>query len=289
MKTNPDDPVPDPVPDTVPDPVPDPVPTSDEKPLEIIPAGDDPANFPSVDELVKRTARILRQGMQNSRKGLKEIFEGTLHLIDLQLHHSVQGTRNDLFPDAKKSGFLRALEEANTPTTTAYRWIQNVRPFLLEIGITDANFPLPDTEQWVKMVKSVKWRIEHLNGLGLQVRAIPIPSDEEILTRLRTAAAAGYEDAKQLLRELEAGEITMDEATRRYCQVDKGAKRPTPALIKINSKTLKTEGRVIKAMDVVEEFFLCWDQVPIHIQLQVRARIREVFGKLPPDCGFQDD
>lgn len=279
MKTNPDDPTPDSSPE----------PTSDDEPLEMVPTGDDPANSQDVDDLVKRTAKILRQGMQNSRKGLKEIFEGTLHLIDLQLHHSVKGARNDLFPNGKRSGFLRALEEANTPPATAYRWIKNVRPFLLEIGINDANFPLPDSDEWVKMVESVKWRIEHLNGLGLQVRAIPIPSDEEILTRLRTAAAAGYEDAKQLLLELEAGEITMAEATSRYCQVEKMTKRSTPALIKINSKTLKTEGRAMKAMDVVEEFFLCWEEVPIHIQLQARPRIREVFGKLPPDCRFQDD
>lgn len=271
----------------VPDPSPDP--TLDEKTLEIIPAGDDPVNSPGVDELVKRTAKILRQGMQNSKKGLKEIFEGTLHLIDLQLHHSVQGARNDLFPDGKKSGFLRALEEANTPTTTAYRWIKLLRPFLVELGISDSNFPVPDSNEWVKMVKSVKWRIEQIDGLGLPIRAIPIPKDEEILTRLCSAAAAGYEEAKQLLGELDAGEITMDEATRRYCHVEAGTKRAVPALLKLNPKTLQPEGRAIKALAVVEELFLAWDQFPDHVRIQARQQIREAFAKLPPDCRFQDD
>lgn len=286
MKTNPDDPIPDPIPNPVSDA--NIVSMFEDATTEISPSGEDLTASQDVEDLVKRTVKILRQGTQSSRKGLKEIFEGTLHLMDLQLRHSAQGARNDLFPHGKKSGFLRVLEEVGISPTTAYRWIERVSPFLLEVGITDSNFPRPDTEEWTKMVISVKRRVEHISGLGLPTCAIPPPKDEEILTRLRMAAAAGHEEAKQLLGELEAGETTIVEATRRYCMVEKAGKRPPPALLKLNPKTMEAEGRSIKAIGVVEELFAVWEKLPVHVRLQARPRIREMLGKLPKDCEFLD-
>ncbi len=287
MKTNPNDPVPDPSPN--------PIPATNivtmfvDATKEISSSEDDTSASRDEEDLVKRTAKILRQGMQSSRKGLKEIFEGTLHLMDLQLRHSAQGARNDLNPHGKKSGFLRVLDEVGTPPTTAYRWIEKVSRFLLEIGITNANFPRPDTLEWTKMVTSVKRRVEHISGLGLPICAIPQPKDEEILTRLRMAAAAGHVEARQLLQELEAGETTMEEATRRYCMVEKVGQRTPPALLKLNPRTMQAEGRAIKAMGVVEELFTGWEKFPLHVRVQARLRIREMIGKLPKDCEFLDD
>lgn len=283
MKTNPDDPTAEPTPDLASDP------TSESETIEIVQAGNSLSKSQEVDDLVKLTARILRQGMQSSRRGLKEILEGALHLIDLQLRHSAQGTRNDLLPCGKKSGFQRVLDEVGMPSSTAYRWIQIVRPYITACGITDSNFPVPDSDEWVRMVKSMKRSIEQFGGLGLPIRAIPVPKDEEVMTRLRAAAAVGDKEARELLRQLEAGEITLEEATHRYCQIEGGAKRPIPALVKLNSKSLQPEGPAIKALGVVEELFLRWNQFPDHVKIQARARIREVLVKLPQDCRFHAD
>ena len=161
--------------------------------------------------------------------------------------------------------------------------------FILELGITDENFPMPNTVEWVRMVKSVKNRIEHLTALGLPVSPLPVPKDEKILTILRAAAAAGDDLSKELLQALDAGEIEIEDATQRYCQKEKPAKRPAPALLKLNSKTLELEGMVIKALKTLEEFFLVWDQLPLKLQVPARARIRETMTKLPPDCKFHDN
>ena len=126
-----------------------------------------------------------------------------------------------------------------------------------------------------------------LNLLGLPIRAIAIPKDDEIMTRLRVAAESGDTVASQLLEELDAGDTTMEDALQRYCRVEKSGKRTVPAILDIDPKTLKPKGLMMKALDTVEEGLLNWDNFSVEARIQARQRIREVFSKMPPDCGFR--
>ena len=59
-------------------------------------------------------------------------------------------------------------------------------------------------------------------------------------------------------------------------------------MLKLNPKTLEAEGRAIKAMRVVEELFLAWENIPVHVRHLARARIREMLVKVPKDCEFHE-
>ncbi len=261
------------------EPVTDPVPFL-EVPLEELPS----ANTQDVDEVVKRTVQILQLGIHHTKKGWKDILSGALRLHWLRRQHKAQGARNDLVSHEAKSGFGRVLEELCLPRATAKRWMDRALEFAVEIGVTDENFPVPDSNEWERMVTYVRGRIDLLDLLGLPIRSLPIPKDDEVMMRLRAAAEAGHEGANQLLQELEAGELTMDEATRQYCQVPKGVNRTLPLLLGLDHKTLRPKGRAVKALDTLEELFLRWDQLPREATIQSRARIREVFAKMPPEC-----
>ena len=268
---------PAPVPDAMPDPVPS---------LEITLEEEPSVKTQDLDALVKRTVEILQQGIHHTKKGWKDILSGALRLHWLKRQHKAQGARNDLVPDETKSGFGIVLKELSLPRATAKRWMDRALEFAVEIGVNDQNFPVPDSSEWERMVTYVRGRVELLDLLGLPIRSIPIPKDDEIMMRLRVAAEAGHECANQLLQELEAGDTTMDEATNRDCQVEKESKRTLPALLRLDPKTLRPKGRAVKALDTMEEFFAVWDQLPREATLQARARIREVFAKMPPECGL---
>jgi len=139
------------------------------------------------------------------------------------------------------------------------------------------------------MERFVHGKIGVLTVLGLPIKAMALPRDEEIITRLRAAAVAGDTVADQVLRELDAGEIEMEDATRKYCRMAKPVPgtRPPPAMLKLDPKTLQPEGRMIKALETIEEAFRKWDEFPIEVRVQARQRIREVIATVPPECRFQ--
>ncbi len=257
-------------------------------PLEIIPEDEPSVKNQNIDVLIEHTIRLLKEGINNTKKGCKEVLVGSLNLIYLNLQHRSQGTRNDLVPDGKKSGFNRVLDEVNLPSTTAYRWMSRAREFVEEIGVSDENFPAPDSVEWARMLSFVLGRVEALNLLGLPIRALAIPKDEEIMMRLRVAAESGDEVASQLLEELDAGVTTMEEATSRYCRVEKSSKRTVPAMLQLDPKTLKPKGLMMKALNTLEEGFLNWDKFPVETRLQAIQRVREVISKMPKECAFKE-
>jgi hypothetical protein len=136
--------------------------------------------------------------------------------------------------------------------------------------------------------KFVRNRVEVLDSLKLPVQALAVPQDEEIITRLRVAAESGHQVAAQLLVELDSGETTMEEATLRYCRVEKSDKRTMPAMLKLDLKTLKPQGAMMKALDTLENGFLRWDEFPVEARLQAKQRIREIFAMMPQECNFRE-
>jgi hypothetical protein len=241
-----------------------------------------------VDQVVHDTVQLFQLGLQTTKKGWQSILAGSLRLHWLRLEHSAQGRRNDLVPNENKCGFRRVLRELDLVPSTAYRWMDRAREFAAEIGISDCNFPVPGTDDFARMEQFVRGRVEVLGLLKLPVRAIAVPKDEEIITRLRVAAESGHQVAGQLLAELDAGETTMDEATQRYCRVEKSTKRTTPVMLTLDSRTLKPEGMMMKALATLEAAFRTWDEFPIEARLQAKQRIREVFALMPKECNFHE-
>ncbi|MCB1132916.1 MAG: hypothetical protein KDN05_17465 [Verrucomicrobiae bacterium] len=271
----------------------DPVPEHDSNGLEmpsveVVFVDDKDTESLDLGKVVDDTIQLLRQGRQAVKKGSKDLLFGSLRLCWLNHKHSAQGARNDLVPDGMKSGFLRVLDELALPSTTAYRWMSWARGFLVAIGVSDSKLPIPGTEEWTRMERYVGGKVEVLNLLGLPIRVTALPQDEEIITRIRVAAEASDAVAVQVLEELEQGVIDLHEATLRYCRAAKPVPgtRPLPAMLKLDPKTLQPEGRMIKALNTIEEAFLGWEGFPIEVRLQARQRLREVLAKMPAECNF---
>ena len=241
-----------------------------------------------VDKVVKDTVQLFNVGLQTTKKGWQSILAGSLRLNWLRLEHSAQGKRNDLVSIENKSGFNRVLQELDLVPATAYRWMDRAKEFAAEIGISDCNFPVPGSDEWVRMEKFVKRKVEVLGFLKLPVRAIALPKDEEIITRLRVAAESGHQVASQLLAELDAGDTTMEAATLRYCRVEKSDKRTIPAMLKLDPKTLEPQGLMMKALKTLEDGFRNWDEFPVEARLQAKQRIREIFALMPKECNFRE-
>jgi hypothetical protein len=242
----------------------------------------------TVDEVVKDTVRVLSLGIQSSKKGWQSILIGALKLNWLRMEHAAQGKRNDLVANGNKSGFNRVLNELDLVPSTAYRWIDRAKEFVAEIGIADGNFPSPGSDEWARMERYVRRRVDMLGVLKLPIRAIAVPADEEIMTRLRVAAEVGDQLASQLLMDLDAGDTSIDDATKQYCRVEKCGKRPEPAMLKLDSKTLKPKGLMMKALDTLENGFRDWNEFPPEAKIQARQRIREVFANMPKECNFRE-
>lgn len=242
----------------------------------------------TVDEVVKDTVRMLNLGIQSSKKGSQSILIGALKLNWLRMVHSAQGKRNDLVSNENKSGFSRVLIEVGLAPATAYRWIDRAKEFVAEIGIANGNFPCPGSNEWARMEKFVRGRVDVLGVLKLPIRAIAVPKDEEIMTRLRVAAESGDQLASQLLVDLDSGDTSIVDATKHYCRVEKSGKRPEPAMLKLDAKTLKPKGLMMKALDTVENGFRDWNEFPPEVKIQARQRIREVFANMPKECNFRE-
>ena len=240
----------------------------------------------TVDEVVKDTVRMLRLGIQSTKKGWQSILIGALLLNWLRMEHSAQGKRNDLVANEKKSGFNLVLIELNLVPATAYRWIDRAMEFVVEIGISNGNFPCPGSNEWARMEKYVRSRVDMLGVLKLPIRAIAVPQDEEIMTRLRAAAEVGDQLASQLLVDLDSGDTSIEDAAKQYCRVEKVGNRPEPAMLQLDSKTLKPKGLLMKALDTLENGFRDWDEFPPEVKIQARQRIREVFANMPKECNF---
>jgi hypothetical protein len=241
-----------------------------------------------VDKVVQDTVQLFNLGLKATKKGLQSILAGSLRLNWLRLEHSAQGKRNDLDSDGTKSGFKFVLRELDLAPATAYRWINRAKEFAAEIGISDCNYPVPGSDEWARMEKFVRNRVEVLDSFKLPVQAFAVPQDEEIMTRLRVAAESGHQVAAQLLVELDSGETTMEEATLRYCRVEKSDKRTMPAMLRLDTKTMKPQGLMMKALDTLENGFLGWDEYPVEARLQAKQRIREIFALMPKECNFHE-
>lgn len=277
MKTNSDDPVPEPTPES----------GSETMDVEIY-HGEEalPKDF-DVDYQVQKTVEIILNGLYFAKKGWKEILVGALRWNWLKLEHSSQGARNDLVSDEMKSGFGRVLDQLPVSKATAYRWIARAKDFVLEIGVTDENFPLPDTDEWVRMVNYLCGRIEILELLELPIRSLPIPKDDEVMVRLRTAAELGHDGARQLLHQLESGEVSIDEASQQYCQTQKAGKKPEPVFLGLDRKNLRPTGEAPKALTKVKRLFVEWKQFPEEARIQILPMIREVIAIMPEECGIR--
>lgn len=236
---------------------------------------------------VQKTVEIILNGLGFAKKGWKEILVGALRWNWLKLQHNSQGARNDLVSDEMKSGFGLVLNRLPVSRATAYRWIERAMEFVLEIGVTDKNFPLPDTVEWVRMEDYLRGRIELLEMFDLPIRSLPIPKDDEVMVRLRAAAEFGHDGARQLLRQLESGEVSIDEATNQYCQTPKAGKRPEPALLALERKTLRPKGSAVKALMTMKRLFAEWDQLPLQARIQMQPMVREVFSNMPQECGIR--
>jgi hypothetical protein len=240
-----------------------------------------------VEEVATEAVVCIKNGLSAARKSWKDIMSGTLRLIWLREQHSAQGARNDLVPDGKKSGFNRVLAEANVPPATAYRWIDQAEAFIAEIGLSKKNLPSPGAEEWARIESFVLGKVDLLSFLKLPIRADALPKDDEVLMRLRTAAELGDKMADQLLDQVVAGEIPLDEATKTYCRVEP-AKRSKPPMLKLDDKSLKIRGRLAKALDTLEEGFSEWPSYEPEARIQAARRIMAVLAKMPKDCAFRE-
>ena len=239
-----------------------------------------------VDKVVQDTVQLFSLGLKTTQKALQSILAGSLRLNWLRLEHSAQGKRNDLDSNEKKSGFNLVLRELKLAPATAYRWINRAKNFAAEIGISDCNFPVPGSDEWARMEKFVKNRVEVLDSLKLPVQALAVPQDEEIITRLRVAAEVGDQLASQLLVDLDSGNTSIEDAAKQYCRVEKIGKRPESAMLTLDSRTLKPTGLMMKALDTLENGFRDWAEFPPEVKIQARQRIREVFANMPKECNF---
>jgi hypothetical protein len=285
MNTNPEDTTPKPTPVSVPDP--SPVSESEALAVEIYHGEEAPPIAFDVDDQVRKTVEIISNGLSYAKKGWKEILVGSLRWNWLKLQHNSQGARNDLVSYEMKSGFGLVLNQLPVSRATAYRWIDRAMEFAVEIGVTDQNFPLPDSDEWVRMVEYLRGRIEILELLELPIRSLPIPEDDEVMVRLRAAAEFGHDGARQLLMQLESGEVSKDEATRRYCQKEKTGNRSEPALLTLDRKKLRPKGASVKALVTVKSLFVQWYQLPEEARIQIQPLVREVFAIMPKECGIR--
>ena len=244
-------------------------------------------NNQKVDEVVKETVILINQGLRANKKCWQSILRGALRLNWLRLQHYAKGKRNDLVSNENKSGFNLVLIQLNKSSATVYRWIERVKDILTEIGVSDLNFPSPGTSEWVRIEKFIKGRAELIALLELPVGAIATPNDEAIIARLRMAAEAGDEMARQLISELEAGDTTIIQATQRYAMPKKISKKKSPSMLKLDPKTLQPKGQIINALQILEVGLRDWDQFPSEARIQAAQRIREVLSQLPDECKFR--
>lgn len=240
-----------------------------------------------LDYQVQKTVEIIVNGLGLAKKGWKEILVGSLRWNWLKLQHNSQGARNDLVSNEMKSGFGRVLDQLPVSRATAYRWIERAMDFVLEIGVTDESFPLPDTVEWARMVNYLRGRIEILEVLELPIRSLPVPKDDEVMVRLRAAAELGHDGARQLLHQLESGEISIDAATSQYCQTQKAGKKPEPVFLGLDRKNLRPIGEAPKALTTVKRLFVGWKQFPEEARIQILPLIREVIAIIPDECGIR--
>lgn len=251
--------------------------------LSVVPSGE-PGPLGS-EEVAKEAVACIKSGMNSARKSWKKLMEGSLRLIWLQQSNKAQGARNDIVPDGRKSGFNQVLNEVNVPATTAYRWIAQAKAFIAEIGISETNLPTPGTDEWSRMERFVLGKVDLLSLLKLPIRADALPKDDEVITRLRTAAERGDQVAGELLDQLAAGEILLDEATRRYCRAEV-PKRPIRPMLTLDPKTLKAKGRLVGALDTLEKCFAEWQCFEPEARIQAAGHIRAVLAKMPNECAF---
>jgi len=262
-----------------------PDPASGNPNLSLVPSGE--AIPMGIDEIAKEAVQLIKCGVSAASKSWKDIMSGALRLMWLRNQHAAQGARNDLVPDGKKSGFNRVLDEANVPSTSAYRWIDHAKAFISEIGLSETCMPSPGTDEWARMERFVSGKIDLLRFLKLPIRADAFPKDDEVLIRLRAAAELGDQAADEFLVQLAAGEIQLDEATRKYCRVEP-PKRSEPPMLKLDHKTLKPRGRLMKALDTLEAGFSDWQSFEPEARIQAARRIRDVLAKMPKDCAFRE-
>ena len=259
-------------------------PVSENANLSLVPCSDSAPL--GVDEVVREAVDHIRSGLSAARKGWHQVLSGALRLIWLQTQHTAQGARNDLVPDGKKSGFCVVLDELGLASSTTYRWMEQARGFLAEIGVCDENMPSPGSDEWSQMQRYVLGRVDVLCFLKLPVRVEALPADEEVLTRLRTAAELGDKAADELLDRLAAGEILLDEATKKYCRVEP-PKHKDPPMLKLDPKTLQPKGRMVKALITLEECFANWQNYDPEARIQAAQLVRTVIAQMPKECDFK--